>query len=397
MTQTLKVGIVAGEASGDILGAGLIRALKKHYPHIEFAGIGGPRMLAEGFHSFFPQDRLAVMGLIEPLKRLPELLRIRRFLVEHFSEQQPAVFIGIDSPDFNLTLEEKLHDSGVKTVHYVSPSVWAWRQSRIKKIRRAVDLMLTLLPFEAKFYQDHAVPVQFVGHTLADDIPLQTDIALAREKLKLDLPTDTPVVALLPGSRQGEVERLGPVFYQAARLCLKQRPGLRFVLPAASGQRYRQIHQQLSEYSDLPVTLVQGQSHEVMAAADAVVLASGTTALEAMLLKKPMVVSYKMGWLSYKIISAMLKVPYVSLPNLLAGEELVPELIQKDATPEAIAAQVLEFFANPQEVAELKERFIQLHDSLRCNASATAAAAIVKLIEGDGAVPSERIEKHAQT
>lgn len=382
MTQTLKVGIVAGEASGDILGAGLIRALKKHYPHIEFAGIGGPRMLAEGFHSFFPQDRLAVMGLIEPLKRLPELLRIRRFLIDHFSEQQPAVFIGIDSPDFNLTLEQKLHENGVKTVHYVSPSVWAWRQGRIKKIRRAVDLMLTLLPFEAQFYRDHGVPVQFVGHTLADDIPLHTDTAVARSQLMLDLPGETPVVALLPGSRQGEVERLGPIFYQAARLCLKQRPGLRFVLPAASGHRYRQIHQQLSEYSDLPVTLVQGKSHEVMAAADVVVLASGTTALEAMLLKKPMVVSYKMGWLSYQIISAMLRVPYVSLPNLLAGEELVPELIQGDATAEGIATQVLAYFDQPDEVATLKERFLQLHETLRCSASAAAANAVVNLIDG---------------
>ncbi|WP_049721540.1 lipid-A-disaccharide synthase [Gilvimarinus polysaccharolyticus] len=383
MTQTLKVGIVAGEASGDILGAGLIRALKKHYPHIEFSGIGGPRMLAEGFHSFFPQDRLAVMGLVEPLKRLPELLRIRRFLTDHFSQQQPAIFIGIDSPDFNLTLEENPHDSGVKTVHYVSPSVWAWRQNRVKKIRRAVDLMLTLLPFEAQFYRDHDVPVQFVGHPLADDIPLQSDAVLARDTLNLDLSAETPVVALLPGSRHGEVERLGPLFYQAARLCLEQRPGLRFIVPAASGQRYRQIHQQLSSFSDLPITLVQGQSHEVMAAADVVVLASGTTALEAMLLKKPMVVSYKVAWLSYKIISAMLKVPYVSLPNLLADELLVPELIQKDATAEGLAAEVLNYFSNPQDVATLKKRFLQLHNSLRCNASAAAAQAVVNLIEGD--------------
>lgn len=392
MTKTLRVGIVAGEASGDILGAGLIRALKKHYPCVEFSGIGGPRMLAEGFHSFFPQDRLAVMGLVEPLKRLPELLRIRGFLLEHFSQQPPAVFIGIDSPDFNLTLEEKLHNCGVKTAHYVSPSVWAWRQGRIKKIRRAVDLMLTLLPFEAQFYRTHNVPVQFVGHRLADDIPLQTDLVQAREKLKLDFPVETPVVALLPGSRHSEVERLGPVFYQAARLCLKQRPGLRFVLPAATGQRYRQIHQQLSEYSDLPITLIQGQSHEVMAAADVVVLASGTTALEAMLLKKPMVVSYKMAWLSYRIISSMVKVPYVSLPNLLADQALVPELLQNAATADNIAAEVLQYFDNPQEVTALKERFLQLHNTLRCNASATAAEAIVRLIEGQPQPAADPLE-----
>jgi lipid-A-disaccharide synthase len=382
MSQPIKIGIVAGEASGDILGAGLIRALKRHYPHVEFSGIGGPRMLAEGFHSFFPQDRLAVMGLIEPLKRLPELLRIRRFLTEHFGQQPPDVFIGIDSPDFNLTLEKNLKKAGVKTVHYVSPSVWAWRQGRIKTIKRAVDLMLTLLPFEAQFYREHQVPVRFVGHTLADDIPLTTDMLAARAALKLDLSTEAPVVALLPGSRYGEVERLGPVFFQAARLCLQQRPGIRFLLPAASGQRYRQVHQQLSEYSDLPITLVQGQSQQVMAAADVVLLASGTTALEAMLLKKPMVVSYKMGWLSYKIITMMLKVAYVSLPNLLANKPLVPELLQYDATPAAIAREVLYFFDNPEEVAALKQQFLLLHQQLRCDASQTAAQAVAQLIAG---------------
>ncbi|MBU2886984.1 lipid-A-disaccharide synthase [Gilvimarinus agarilyticus] len=380
MNRTIRIGIVAGEASGDLLGAGLIQALKHHYPHVEFSGIGGPKMLAEGFHSFFPQDRLAVMGLIDPLKRLPELLKIRRFLFEHFSEQAPDVFIGIDSPDFNLTLEQNLRKSGIKTVHYVSPSVWAWRSGRIKKIKRAVDLMLTILPFETAIYQQHQVPVKFVGHPLADSIPMQPDKHAARKKLQLD--ASSAVVALMPGSRHSEVERLGPLFFQAAKLMLKQRPGLRFVLPAASGQRYKQLHQMLGPHSDLPVTLVQGQSHDVMAAADVVLLASGTTALEAMLLKKPMVVSYKMAWLSFKIMRAMALVRFVSLPNLLADREVVPELLQADADPEQMSEAVLRYFNQPELTAELVETFTQQHQSLKCNANQTAAAALIELIKG---------------
>lgn len=378
MTEKIKIGLVAGEASGDVLGAALMKALKHRLPHVEFSGIGGPRMLAEGFHSFFPQDRLAVMGLVEPLKRLPELLRIRRFLTEHFSEHPPAVFIGIDSPDFNLTLEENLKKAGVTTAHYVSPSVWAWRQGRIKKIKRAVDLMLALLPFEMPIYQKNNVPVTFVGHHLADEIPLVTDRDAAREKLGIK--TEGKMVALLPGSRQSEVERLGPVFFAAARLCLLAQPDLTFIVPAANAERYRQIHQQLGAFTDLPVELIQGNSQQVMAASDAVILASGTTALEAMLLKRPMVVSYKAAWLTFRIIWAMLKVPYVALPNLLAGRELVPELLQENAEPEAIAQAVLRYFDTPEVAAAMCEEFTELHLQLRQGASEQAADAIVKLL-----------------
>src|SRR5690606_4345211 len=290
MSDRLRIGIVVGEASGDILGAGLMVALRKHFPEAEFSGIGGPRMLALGFHSFFPQDRLAVMGLVEPLKRLPELLKIRRFLRDHFSENPPDVFIGIDSPDFNLTLEGDLKEHGIPTVHYVSPSVWAWRQKRIIKIARSVDLMLTLLPFEAEFYERHQVPVEFVGHHLADEIPLEVDAAAARKDLHLA--PNARVVALMPGSRSTEVEKHAPVFLRAAALCLKRDPGLQFVIPAANSDRYRQLHIQLNQFADLPVLLVNGgQSQKVMIAANVVLLASGTTALEALLLKRPMVIA----------------------------------------------------------------------------------------------------------
>ncbi|MCP8898600.1 lipid-A-disaccharide synthase [Gilvimarinus xylanilyticus] len=380
MHRPVRIGIVVGEASGDILGAGLIHALKSLYPHVEFSGIGGPLMLEQGFHSFFPQERLAVMGLIEPLKRLPELLRIRKFLKQHFSEQPPDAFIGIDAPDFNLALEAHLRANGVKTVHYVSPSVWAWRSGRIKTIRRAVDLMLTLLPFETDIYAQHQVPARFVGHPLADKIPLETDVNAARAALNID--AGGPVIALLPGSRQSEVERLGPVFWRAARQIHEHKPGTKFLVPAANGHRYRQLHQQLSEFTDLPIKLINGLSHEVMAASDLVVLASGTTALEAMLLKKPMIVTYRMASLSFRIMKAMATVSYVSLPNLLADKALVPELLQGDASAENIYREVVNYLESPEKVASLQDQFLSLHQQLRCDANREAARAVAELIDG---------------
>lgn len=378
MTHRLRIGIVVGEASGDILGAGLMAELRKIFPAAEFSGIGGPRMLAQGFHSFFPQDRLAVMGLIEPLKRLPELLKIRRFLRDHFSENPPDVFIGIDSPDFNLTLEGNLKEHGIPTVHYVSPSVWAWRQKRIFKIARSVDLMLTLLPFEAEFYERHQVPVEFVGHHLADEIPLEVDAAAARKDLHLA--PNARVVALMPGSRSTEVEKHAPVFLRAAALCLKRDPGLQFVIPAANSDRYRQLHIQLNQFADLPIHLVNGHSQKVMIAANVVLLASGTTALEALLLKRPMVIAYKIAWLSYVILLRLVKTPFIGLPNLLAGKELVPELLQDKATPEALSDAVMNYFENPAKTQALCETFAEMHVELRRNASARAAEAIAKLI-----------------
>ncbi len=382
--KTFRVGIVAGEASGDILGAGLIRALREHYPDLQVEGIGGPLMEAEGCHSFFPQDRLAVMGLIEPLKRLPELLKIRRYLREYFLANPPDVFVGIDSPDFNLSLEESLRTTGIKTVHYVSPSVWAWRQGRIKKIARAADVVLTLFPFEEKFYQERediypTLRAICVGHPLADSIPMHSDSAAARTALAT--PLASTVVALLPGSRAGEVERMGRLFFEVARWCVAQKKDLSFVVPAANADRKAQLTAILADYPDLPVHLIDGQSQQCMAASDAVLMASGTTALEAMLLKKPMVVAYKMARLSYAIISRLLKVPYVSLPNLLANKKLVPEFLQKAATVENLGNALLTWLNNSEQVSELQQQFTVIHRDIQRDASHCAAQAIVDLQE----------------
>ena len=380
MTATTHcIGLVAGETSGDRLGAALMEAIKKKYPAVCFEGVGGPLMIAAGLESLFPMEPLSVMGLIEPFKNLPTLLRIRRGLRDHFVARPPSVFIGIDAPDFNLGLELTLRQHGIRTVHYVSPSVWAWRQGRVRKIARAVDHMLTLLPFEADFYQTHNVPVTFVGHPLADELPLLPERDKARAELAMGA-TAGPVVALLPGSRKGEIAHLGRLFLDTARCCQKMITEMTFILPAANKARRDQIEAMMGEYQDLPVRLIDGQSHAAMAAADAVLLASGTTALEAMLLKKPMVVSYKTGWLSHAIISRMLKVPYVSLPNLLAGEELVAEFLQSEATVENLSEGLLSLLQRPDCYASLAERFTQLHQQLRRDASNVAADTILSVM-----------------
>lgn len=371
--------MVAGEASGDILGADLIRALKKHFPHAVFEGIGGPKMQAEGFDSLFEMDRLSVMGFVEPLKRLPELLKIRRSIIQRYKNNSPAAFIGIDAPDFNTTIELKLRSAGVKTVHYVSPSVWAWRQGRIKKIKQAVDLMLCLLPFETEFYQQHDVAVRFVGHPLAGQFPEQPNTVQAREKL--GLATDSPVLCIMPGSRSGEVELLAELFLETARL-LTQNIGtdLQLVIPAANGERHLQLSQILATMPDLKVTLLQQNSHLAMEAADVVLLASGTTALEAMLLKKPMVVSYRLGALTWRLVSPFIKTPYASIPNLLANRMLVPEFIQADATAINLVAAVTEAF-EPERREALMVEFDELHHQLAVDSGSIAAEAIAALLE----------------
>ncbi len=371
--------MVAGEVSGDRLGAGLIRALRRRYPDAQFEGVGGDAMAAEGFRSLYPLERLAVMGFVEPLKRLPELLRIRRGLARHFRKRQPALFVGIDAPDFNLGLELTLRGVGIRTAHYVSPSVWAWRQGRIRKIARAVDHMLVLFPFEAEFYRRHGVPVTWVGHPLADELPLEPDTAGARRSLALS--ADAPVLAVLPGSRGSEVALLGPLFLDAVAACRERVPGLRCVLPAANASRRAQIAALLAAYPGLPVQVLDGQSHTAMAAADAVLLASGTSALEAMLLKKPMVVAYRTGRLTHALASRLVKLKHVSLPNLLAGRELVPELLQDAVTVEALSGQVLRCLEETSERAVLIAEFDSLHRQLRRGASERAAAALAELID----------------
>lgn len=373
MNRPLRVALVAGEASGDILGCGLMQAIKQRYPDAEFIGVGGARMEAEGLKSYFPMERLAVMGLVEVLGRLFELLGRRRQLARDLIAAQPDVFIGIDAPDFNLGLELKLRRAGVKTVHYVSPSVWAWRQKRVLKIREACDLMLTLFPFEAQFYDEHQVPVRFVGHPLADAIPQQADRAAAREAL--DLPPDEPVVALMPGSRGGEVARLGELFLDAAIRLRALRPGIRFLLPCATPERRKQLEQMLAG-RDLPLTLLNGRSHEALAACDAVLIASGTATLEALLYKRPMVVAYRVAPLTYRILKRLVKSPYISLPNLLAERLLVPELIQDAATPEALAQAVAPLIDGGQVQTE---GFDVIHRALRRDASLSAADAVLKL------------------
>ncbi|WP_438951957.1 lipid-A-disaccharide synthase, partial [Porticoccus sp.] len=360
-------------------GAGLIKSLKLHYPDAQFEGIGGDKMLSEGFRSLFPMDRLSVMGFIEPLKRLPELLGIRRELYRHFIKNRFDLVVGIDSPDFNLGLEKKLRQRGLLTAHYVSPSVWAWRQGRVKKIASAVDLMLTLLPFEADFYRQHKVPVVFVGHPLAEEIPLSTDNVQARKTL--NLPVDGRILTLMPGSRASEVDSLGRLFLETAQRCRYQLSGLHLIIPAANDNRHEQLHSLLHDYPGLSVTLLKGQSHLAMAAADVVLLSSGTSALEAMLLNKPMVVSYRLGKWTYALVSRMLKVPWVSLPNLLASETLVPELLQENATVEKLSDAVLSYFLDATKVQVLQQRFAELHLTLRHGGSDTAARALVSLLE----------------
>jgi len=376
----MRIAIVAGETSGDMLGAGLIQQLKQRYPNATFEGIGGPLMMAHGFNSLVPMERLAVMGLVEVLGRLFELLKVRRDLIKRWQATPPDVFIGIDAPDFNLTLEQKLRESGIKTAHYVSPSVWAWREKRVFKIAKAVDLMLTLFPFEAKFYEKHDVPVKFVGHHLADKIALETPTAPSRQELELD--TDRPVVCLMPGSRGSEVEKLGSLFLKTAEKMLQQRNDLQFIIPAASVDRRNQIETMLAQYpGNLPVKVVLGRSQTCMAAADTILLASGTATLEAMLLKKPMVVSYILAPLTYKILKRLVKQPYISLPNLLAGRELVPELIQDDATVDNLSEALLARLEDSDDMHQLHETFLFIHRQLKRNADDEAAAAIAELIE----------------
>jgi len=383
MAKTLRIGILAGESSGDILGAGLMQALKSQYPEIAFEGIGGELMTAQGLQSMVPMERLSVMGLIEPLKRLPELLRIRKQVIHYFLKQQPDVFIGIDSPDFNLNIEKRLKQAGITTVHYVSPSVWAWRSKRIHKIAQAVDLMLTLFPFEKPVYEKHNVAVHCVGHPLADLIPLEVDKVLAREALGIS--ASAQVLALLPGSRGGEVSRLAPVFLECASLCLQHWPQLQFVIPCANVARREQIENLVSDsFQNLPVKLIDGRSREVMAAADAILIASGTATLEALLLKKPMLVCYKMSALSYALISRMLKVPYFSLPNLLAGKKLVEERVQGEVNAEDLLQSLKSLLEDENKQEQVNLEYLKIHQSLRKNANASAAEAVLNLISVRG-------------
>jgi len=376
----MRIGVLAGEASGDLLGSRVLAALRARFPGLRVEGIGGPLMEAQGLQSMFPMERLSVMGLVEPLKRLPELLRIRREVYRHFAADPPDVFLGIDSPDFNLRLERRLRERGISTAHLVSPSVWAWRRGRIHTIKRAVDLMLCLFPFETGIYDQNGIPACFVGHPLADEIPRQVDRAAARRELGLD--STATVLALLPGSRAAEVRLLAPPFLQAARLLRQSDPALAFALPAANAARRSELEHLLAAYRDLDVTLVQGCSREVMAACDTALLASGTATLEAALLKRPMVVAYRMGALSWLLLRALVKTPYAALPNILAGRALVPELLQEAATPAAMATALGPLLAGEPAATRQLEAFEGIQRELRQGFGDRAAEALSALMVG---------------
>ena len=377
-THPLHVGIIAGEASGDNIAASLMHAIREREPDVVFEGVAGPRMIEAGCFSLYPMEKLSVMGLFEVLNHLPTLVSMRRELRRHFLETPPDIFIGVDAPDFNLALERTLKQAGIRTLHYVSPSVWAWRQYRVRKIAASVDYMLTLFPFEAQFYRDHQVPARFVGHPLADVISDDIDPLQAREHL--GIAHQGPLVALLPGSRVGEVKRLAGDFLRAAHWCHQQRTDIQFVVPLANHACHSVFEREMRTVnSGLPVTLLKGQGLEAMAAADAVMLASGTATLECTLLKRPMVVAYRFSPLTYQLLRLLVKTPCYSLPNLLAGRPVVKELIQGDVTPEALGGEILRLLENPAHAQELTSVFARIHDELRQDASRAAAGVLFEV------------------
>lgn len=376
--RPLRVAMIAGEASGDILGAGLMQGLQALYPNIEFYGIGGPLMLSHGFDSKVPMERLSVMGLFEVLSRLCELVKLRRSLVAGFKRNPPDVFIGIDAPDFNLSIEKSLKDVGVPTVHYVSPSVWAWKKQRIYKIKKAVDLLLCLFPFERQYYRETQQRIAYVGHPLAKVINAESNSLQNRQQLGLS--ETAKIVALLPGSRSSEIKYLLGTFLATAQHLSQENDQLSFVIAAANQHRYDEIAEQLTQYPSLPITLVLEHSREVMAAADAILIASGTATLEAALIGKPMVVAYKMASLTYAIYSRMLHTKYVSLPNILAGKALVPELLQDNANVENLARQLKNILNDESHRANLANEYQQLHRTLNVDSNMLAAKAIQQLL-----------------
>jgi lipid-A-disaccharide synthase len=374
----LTIALVAGETSGDILGAGLIRALKEKHPDARFVGVAGPLMQAEGCEAWYEMEELAVMGIVEVLGRLRRLLHIRRDLTRRFTALKPDVFVGIDAPDFNITLEGKLKQQGIRTIHYVSPSVWAWRQKRVFKIGRSTDLVLAFLPFEKAFYDRFNVPCRFIGHTMADAMPIEPDKQAARRKL--GIAEDALCLALLPGSRGAEVEMLSGDFLRTAMLLRDKYPALEIVVPLVNQRRREQFEAIKAEVApDLTMHLLDGKGREAMVASDAALLASGTAALECMLAKCPMVVGYRMKPFTFWLAKRLVKTDYVSLPNLLAGRELVKELLQDECQPSLLAAALEPLLAQGETRDTLLATFAELHHQIRWNADEQAAAAVLEL------------------
>ncbi len=376
-TEPALIGMVAGEASGDFLGAHVIDALRRRFPGLRFAGIGGPRMEAAGFDSWFPMEKLAVRGYAEVLRHYPGLVMMRRKLGRRLIAERPRIFIGVDAPDFNLSLERRLRSRGIPTVHYVSPSLWAWRGSRMQTIRRSVSKMLVLFPFEEALYREAGVPVAYVGHPLAEQIPVEYDREQIREQLKL--PLGRRIIALLPGSRQSELQYMAPVFVRAAVRVLEQQPSAHFLVPLVSRETRAIFEQALYDAgaTELPLTILFGHARDALAAADAVLVASGTATLEAALYRKPMVIAYKMAETTWRIMSRMRYQPWVGLPNIIAGEFLVPELLQHEATPENLAQALLNVLADPVVARRLPEKLGRIHDLLRRDSAAAVTEALL--------------------
>jgi len=379
--RPLTIALVAGETSGDILGAGLIRALKARHPDARFVGVAGPLMQAEGCEAWYEMEELAVMGIVEVLGRLRRLLKIRRDLTQRFTELKPDVFVGIDAPDFNITLEGRLKRADIRTIHYVSPSVWAWRQKRVFKIGRNTNLVLAFLPFEKAFYDRFNVPCRFIGHTMADAMPLQPDKLAARREL--GIADEAICLGLLPGSRGAEVEMLSADFLRAAQLLRQRYPTLEIVVPLVNAKRRAQFEQIKAQVApELPMHLLDGKGRQAMLASDAAILASGTAALECMLAKCPMVVGYRMKPSTFWLAKRLVKTPYVSLPNLLAGRELVKELLQDECQPDALAAALEPLLHTGPEREALLKTFTELHQQIRWNADEQAADAVLEIING---------------
>lgn len=374
----IELGLVAGEASGDLLGAHFVTALKQTHPHLRSAGIAGPRLIEAGVEAIYPSEKLAVNGYVEVLRHLPELLWIRSRISRHFLRERPRVFVGIDAPDFNFTLETRLKQAGIPTVHFVSPSIWAWRPERIRRIKQAVSHMLVVFPFEEQIYCDAGIPVTYVGHPLADVIPLQPDTAAARTALGLFA---GPVIALLPGSRLSEVARHAQLMLDAAAGILLRRPDSQFVLPAASDAAARLIRQAM-QGRELPLQVLDGRSHTALAACDVALVASGTATLEAALFKKPMVITYRVPTLTAYLMRKKALLPWIGLPNILARDFVVPERVQEDATPENLANDALAWLDDAPRHDAVIETFHAMHLSLRQNASARIAGALEPYLEG---------------
>jgi len=376
----LRIGIVAGETSGDIIAADLINTFKQTYPDVQFEGIAGPLMREAGCKAIFQTEDMSVMGFTEVLKKLPQLLKLRKQIAEHFIQNPPDVFIGVDAPDFNLILERKLKATGITTVHYVSPSAWAWRTYRVKKIAQSFDMMLSLLPFEADFYRKNGVEAKFVGHPMADQIPFENSRDEAVEKLQLKKGVRT--VALLPGSRSSEVNNILPILLEAAYYATEKQSDIQFVIPAATAKLKGVIDSLIEEQApDLDVTVVQGKARDAMLSSELVMLASGTATLEAMLLKRPMVVTYKMSWISFQIFKFFTVVKHVALPNHFDDTHPVPEYIQDDATKESLGEAMLELLNNQEKRHVMIDNFQKYHESLKKNASLQATNAVLELIE----------------